>query len=716
MNAQALYERGETHLHAGEWNLAAQQFNAVIELLPEHGCAHHLLGKAQAALGAWEAAEALQRRSCDLDPGLGWNWFALGELCEERGALHEAAVAYANAASVLREQRWIEDRSLRLQQRLAWQELRLQGHHPRFDLPTLVQIVWQLRPDLHLQCGAEQEGLMLWLLLEGPKEYTASLVLRDQLVAHFRPYAEQPALLEPIGLSGALGSEPPISQFLHEIWFQQPRLQRRFDLQTLAGRVGLFWWYVLEAVEHYQLHALLTNVELDYIHALQDAESVAPVVRLALAARRLANASIPDDALMDWLLTTASRQLHLQGLLCETRLQAVLGLRPQRPKALPVLPLQQAAPRSALPFGVNVIGYAHGQLGIGEDLRMAIRALDAVGVPSSVYNINPDHSIHCGDQSVGDRVLSSLPYRYNLFCLTGVETARIAVSDYLPMMLPDYYNIGFWPWEFSSWPAHWALAYRTVNEVWASTQFTFQAYRADAAVPVQLMPMVVDVSLTVGFSRTDFQLPEAAYLFVFAFDCSSSLQRKNPFAVIDAFQRAFPMVEESDVGLVVKVMRGQMSVSAYRRLVQRAKRDDRIYLVEDTLPREVLLDLYRACDCFVSLHRCEGFGRGMAEAMFLGKPVIATAYSGNLDFCTDLTALLVPAAMKRVVPGEYPEAQGMDWGDADVGQAAVWMRECALHGWMPDPEAVGRAAKRYSAAHAGKCYHDRLMEIRDCQR
>ena len=713
MNARLLYERGEAHLQAGEWLLASQQFTQVLELLPDHACAHHLLGKAQAALGAVQEAEALQRRSCALDPGLGWNWFALAELAEERGALSEAVVAFRKAAVALPEQRWIEDHGRRLQQRLAWQELRAQAHTPRFDLAALVQIVWQLRPDLRLQCGDEQDGLLLWLLLEGPKEYLAALVMRDQLVAHFLPYAEQAALLEPISLSVDLGAEPPISQLLHEIWFQQPHLQRRFDLQTLAGRVGLFWWYVLEAMEHYQLHELLTDVELDYIHAPVEIQPGVLVIRLAWAARRMTNASIADAALIDWLQTTAVRQLHLQHVLCEQRLQRVLGSGPQLSGPPPGLALPPASPRRVLPFGVNLIGYAQGQLGIGEDLRMAVQALDAADVPCSVYNIQPDASIQCGDQSISERVSTTLPYRFNLFCLTGVESARIAVSEYLPMMHSDYYNIGFWPWEFASWPAHWALAYRTVDEVWASTQFTAEAYRKDAPVPVEMMPMVVDVSATAGCGRDDFQLPLSTYLFVFAFDCSSSLQRKNPWAVIDAFQRAFPAAEAADVGLVVKVMRGRISSPAYRRLVQRAKRDRRIHLIEDTLPRDVLLDLYRVCDCFVSLHRCEGFGRGMAEAMLLGKPVIATAYSGNLDFCLEGTALLVSAPLKPVLPGEYPEAQGMEWADPDVHEAAECMRKCAVWGWMPDLAVSSLIAHHYSAQHVGQLYREKLLAIND---
>ncbi len=676
MNVQQLYERGEAHLQAGAWLPAAQAFQAVVERLPQHGCAHHLLGKAQVGLGAMDAAEALQRRSCALDPGLGWNWFALGELCQQRGALQEAQEAFEQAGSALPQQRWILERARRLERRLTWEQTRQLPGEPRFGLEALVQIVWQLRPDLRERFTGEPEAVRLWLLLEGAEEYLAAVVLRDSLLEVFRPLAEQPAPLPDLFVGALRAVQPPISQLLLEIWHQQEDLQRRFDLDTLAGRVGLFWWYVIEAVDRHQLQALLCATELAYLQEPVDPNASVPVMRLAQAARRFAGQEVNDVGVLE----------------------------PQRCDGV----IQAAAWREPLGFGVNVIGYAQGQLGIGEDLRMAVQALDAAGVPCSVYNVQPDASIDCQDHSVSGRVTRQLPYRFNLFCLTGIETARVAVTDYLPMMLPGYVNIGYWPWEFARWPAHWRVAYHMVDEVWASTRFTADAYRSDGVVPVELMPMLVDVSATGGRVRADFGLPSSRFLFIFSFYCGSSLRRKNPWGVIEAFQRAFPLADGADVGLVVKVMRGNPKQAAYRRLLQRARADARITLMEDTLPREVLLDLYRACDAYVSLHRCEGFGRGIAEAMLLGKPVIATAYSGNLDFCTQDTALLVPAALRKVLPGDYPEAQGMDWAEPDVEAAAEAMRRCALAGWKPEGAAVQRMADTYSAQRVGHNYRQRL--------
>jgi len=716
VNAEQIYAQGEAHLSAGEWLLASQCFVQVLGLLPEHGCAHHLLGKAQAQLGALEVAEALQLKSCELDPKLGWNWFALAELQEQRGALLEAKEAFQQAATSLPHQRWIADRARRVDRQLTWQQVRQLASQTRFGLHHLAQIVWQLRPDLREQLGGDQEELLLWLLLEGPQEYAASIVLRDQLIAHFQPIADQPALLPSLAFGFNSSADPPISQLLYEIWFQQPHLQRKFDLTTLAGRVGLFWWYVIEAVPHYELYPLLSGKELDYIHEPVEIQGSAQIMRLAIAAWSYAAVELAREDVDQWFWTTALQQLRLGSLLCAKRIEKfgfLSDLSSDRLRSILEVdrPVQLASSVEPRPFGVNLIGYAQGQLGIGEDLRMAVKALDAVGVPCSVYNVEPDSSIHCDDHSLTHQVSDRLPYAVNLFCLTGVETARLAVSHYLPMMLPGSINIGYWPWEFARWPAHWSVAYRMVDEIWASTRFTAEAYQADAVVPVKLMPMLVDIEPSASLDRKHFNLPKDAFLFCFSFDCSSSIRRKNPWAVLEAFQIAFPLAESAAVGLVVKVMRGQMRQPAYRRLLQRARADQRIHLIEETLPRDALLDLYRVCDAYISLHRCEGFGRGMAEAMLLNKPVIATNYSGNTDFCTDLTSLLVPASLRPVLPGDYPEAQGLQWADPDVSKAAEAMRLCALSGWYPNPDAVEVVRETYSAYSVGLRYRQRLQAL-----
>lgn len=714
MDAKVLYQQAESRLRQGDWQLAAQLLLQLLEIAPDHASANHLLGKALARLGDLEAAEVSQRRSCVLDPSLGWNWFALAELCERRGALHDSSVAFSKAAEALPDLRWIQDRARRMRRQLEWEQIKSLAVEPRFVLKDLMQVVWQLRPDLRQRFGDDQSELLLWLLLDGSREYVATLVFRDELVDILKPLAEQRAVLPALPVGHAHCCEPPICQFLHEIWFYLPRLQTRFDLQTLAGRVGFFWWYVLEALDYYQLYELLSPQQLGYIFEPPEPDSSDSQIRLMSAARRKSEVHVHHADLDAWFRGKGISQFRLGPLVAKDPLH-----RFSESSSIVYPALDQAGLGSSsqtFAYGVNLIGYARGQLGVGEDVRMAAKALDAAAIPYSVYNVDPDPSISCGDDSLNARFSEDLPFRFNLFCTSAVETARLAITEYLPLMQKGYVNIGFWPWEFSRWPGQWDVCYRMIDEVWASTAFTAEAYRRDDhGLPVQLMPMVVDISASAGKSRSYFGLPEFAHLFVFSFDCSSTIKRKNPMAVVEAFQRAFPLDSTADVALVVKVMRGDSRVSAYRRLKQRASLDRRIYLIDQTLSRDILLDLYRVCDTYVSLHRSEGFGRGIAEAMLLGKSVIATSYSGNLDFCTEETALMVPISyLSRVLPGEYPEAVGLQWAEPDLSHAAQAMWACAVQGWKPEATAVAKIARQYSASNVGKQYKkrfDQLMSI-----
>jgi glycosyltransferase involved in cell wall biosynthesis len=344
-------------------------------------------------------------------------------------------------------------------------------------------------------------------------------------------------------------------------------------------------------------------------------------------------------------------------------------------------------------FGVNLVGYAFGQLGIGEDARMAAHALLAAGVPMTMLNFEPGADIGQNDSSMAQHVSLDGPYAINLFCLTALETGRYYVERGRSQF-EGRYNIGYWPWELSRWPAQWQDLINLVDEVWVSTQHTHDALAPVIAamarpVPLLVMPMAVELGPVAhaGSSkqrlRKHFGLPARACLFCFSFDLNSSVHRKNPQAVVDAFLQAFPDAGwgSDRVGLMVKVHPPKRRNPAWERLKALAERDPRIHIVEATLQRPELLALYRSCDCFVSLHRAEGFGRGIAEALQLGLHVITTGYSGNLDFCQQPGLApqvdLVRYRLVKVRKGQYPYAADQVWANADVPHAASRMRAFA---------------------------------------
>lgn len=184
------------------------------------------------------------------------------------------------------------------------------------------------------------------------------------------------------------------------------------------------------------------------------------------------------------------------------------------------------------------------------------------------------------------------------------------------------------------------------------------------------MPLAVEVGGISDLGRKDFNLPEDACLFCFSFDLNSSIHRKNPRACLKAFQKAFPVdeVTERPVGLVIKCHKPKRANEQWDRLKEAAERDHRIFIVEETLSRPDLLALYKSCDCYLSLHRAEGFGRGMAEALLPGLEVIATGYSGNVDHCRgNPAAHLVDYKLVPVKKDEYPYGEGQCWAEAARG-------------------------------------------------
>jgi glycosyltransferase involved in cell wall biosynthesis len=159
------------------------------------------------------------------------------------------------------------------------------------------------------------------------------------------------------------------------------------------------------------------------------------------------------------------------------------------------------------------------------------------------------------------------------------------------------------------------------------------------------------------------------------FDFDSHVARKNPNAVIEAFKLAFPKPSSIAVTLVIKSINGERHEKESNRLKNKIGGDSRILQIHEVLPHSINTSLMKCCDCYVSLHRSEGFGLTLAEAMLMGKPVIATGYSGNMDFTTSATALLVDYELVPVKLGDYPFSHGEMWAEPNVQQASDYMQE-----------------------------------------
>ena len=365
-----------------------------------------------------------------------------------------------------------------------------------------------------------------------------------------------------------------------------------------------------------------------------------------------------------------------------------------------------ARPRSAgaHPYGVNLFGYAKGELGIGEDVRLVARALHDNGVPFCIVNVRPGDDVSQLDDSVEHWITESPRYAINLFCTTGIEQTRLVCEQGLDI-LEGRYNIGLWPWELPSWPSSCQHAFTVVDELWGISRYTAAAYRHSGR-QVQVMSLPVTIDNVAELGRSDFGLADEPYLFMFSFDFNSTLARKNPAAVVAAFQRAFPPGGPEQVGLVLKASHVRDGDREWQRIKGLATADRRIRIIETTLRRPEVLALYRCCDCYVSLHRAEGFGRGLAEALLLDKQLIATGFSGNLDFCDPARVGLVRYRRRDVGPGEYFYSHGQSWADPDVAHAAELMRDIRAN-----PRPLRPRPFDFRPTTVGARYARRLEEI-----
>jgi len=356
------------------------------------------------------------------------------------------------------------------------------------------------------------------------------------------------------------------------------------------------------------------------------------------------------------------------------------------------------------PFGVNLFGYAQGEIGIGEDVRLVSLALKSQNIPFCIINVKPGDNVSQKDDSVDGWLVDEPRYAINMFCITGIEQVRYACEHGLDVF-DGRYSIGFWPWELPDWPASCGHAFSTVDEIWGISRYTANAYRR-APCPVHAMSLPVTIDSVAPLVRSDFGLPEDVYLFIFSFDFNSTLARKNPEAVIQAFQRAFVAIEGDAVGLVVKTSHVDLRDSRWKRIKRMIDLDSRIHLINATLRKPDVLALYKCCDCYVSLHRAEGFGRGLAEALLLDLQLIATDFSGNQDFCSKERVGLVRYQRQNVRRLEYFHADGQNWADPDIDHAAQLMRDI-----YTKPRSIKPRVFDFSPHALGVRYAHRLYEI-----
>ena len=365
--------------------------------------------------------------------------------------------------------------------------------------------------------------------------------------------------------------------------------------------------------------------------------------------------------------------------------------------------------RSAPALGVNLLAHFCYPSGLQRAALAAKAGLESAAVPISA-------------RDVPSGVKTELEPRNNWL---GLEIYPFTIINVAPFPLfpvsyrraglarrDNVFRIACWYWELDQILPDWTSLAPLIDEIWAPTPFIAQAMRT-MPIPVHNMLPGILPAKTERIARETLGIPANHFVFLFLFDMCSDFERKNPLALIRAFRRAFS--PDEPVTLLIKLARGSAHPPNLARL-HAAAREHGVVIVDQVVSLEKANGFIEMCDCFVSLHRSEGFGLGLAEAMFMGKPVIGTNYSGNLAFMTPQNSFLVDYELVEIA-GEHPVyKKGFRWANPSETHAAALMREV----YEDRDAAIGRArqaqaeiAERLSVQAAGRRMTTRLREIRD---
>jgi glycosyltransferase involved in cell wall biosynthesis len=370
-------------------------------------------------------------------------------------------------------------------------------------------------------------------------------------------------------------------------------------------------------------------------------------------------------------------------------------------------------------FGVNVLGSFQSEKGLGTAVRSDIYSLKAAEIPFVCNNsadsgsVNNDGTFDFSNEN---------PYIFNLIHInphTFVRLGELNINffEYLANhtnYLPGHYNIGYWVWELDRIPEGWVNISGYLDEVWTPSDFSFQALSKDLPVPVIKMPHCISIAenpFKAVLKRDDLNIPDDVCLFLFIFDAGSYIERKNPFAVIEAFKKAF--LPDEKAMLFIKTAHTNFNKAKFYELLNMIKGYN-ITVSDSVLTSEQLYSLISLSDCYVSLHRSEGFGLTMAEAMSLGKPVIATGYSGSRDFMNRENSYPVDYRLVKIDNDYGVYTKGNFWAEPDINEAAKLMRDVFDN--RDKSIFIGAKGKDYIKKHfspeaAGEMYKKRLNNI-----
>jgi len=487
------------------------------------------------------------------------------------------------------------------------------------------------------------------------------------------------------------GGAPPVTRFAYEVWALRPDLRDAFDLQSVSGRVGFSEWLRSTGVREH-------NIPEEYLPQRSSAGAGDVSLFWAEIGRRRALLR-PVARLLPRRVVSAARR---RAGLPESAAAQTDG------QVSPV----EGDPES-LSGSIAVFGYFRAESGVGEGARRAFRALRTVGRPVSARAL-PTHGVF-EDSVPFEHPVRAGEFRAeaHLFHMNADETLHVS-ERLADAFAPTRPRIGYWAWELDLFPAAWIPAARRLDEIWTPSTFVRDVVAAKVDCPVHVIahPTPCPAPSPSGSkqaARRRFALPPERVLALTMLDFNSFASRKNPEAVLAAFQMIAS--QRPELGLVVKCHGGVRHDRRRFELLARLNAQPGVYVIDRVLNPAEIDALYEAADMLVSLHRCEGFGLTIAEAMARGLPVVATDHSGSRDLIDHMVGFPVPCELIPVPEGAYPFANGARWADPSLDAAADALGRLAadeeLRKRLGDA-ARTRIAEGYSYERIGRAMSERL--------
>lgn len=579
---------------------------------------------------------------------------------------------------------------------------------PKFMSPAM-WFIFLLRGDirggLSTTSVEAQRNFVSWWLCFGKKEYPAVWSCEENHISIAMERTEDETNLV----------LPRIIRYIHGF----ENINKQFSLNDEDGIVRFLCWYRIYGPKILDCSPQLSP---DLLIKTEEACNSPPWNRMEFQVPRIAAALIEfggQDVQEFFDFGRVSRDFFQEFCLHE-------GWRQFLPPPSACV-TESAPPRRAAPYissrphqdvrdiSVNLVGYARGELGVGEDVRMVSLALDSVGIHHTIIDVSEFLTSARKNDSFTPRNSSEVPVHFfTIYCMPVFDLARLYL-EFGRKFFDEQYKIGYFPWELPEAPKGWDDIYDLVDEIWAPTAFTAQAFESGTQKPVYVMPPAVALPpIAIHLKKDIINTDKYKFVFIYPFDPNSHLSRKNPLALVRAFRKAFDKKYDAVV-LLLRVNGNPRGHPGWKEVEDAASADNRIHILFETLDRADALGILASCDCLVSPHRAEGFGRNIAEAILLGLPVLATGFSGNVDFMDPDE--LIAWAPRKLTPGEYPFGDGLWWADPNVDDMArkmrlVYEKSSKAHGHSS--AAISRK-QRFEIRHAplsvGRRYALRLQGI-----